>query len=405
MIPNSIVRSRGSGWLLRLGSGIAGPAGLVSLNLIAGLLSTVALAQPLPADWKVSTEHPLTLKHGDHAGVLVLVEPPSRSPSSPSNLIKGAEHGQAPWTLSECQTLPNHTDNSHLALRVCRVEAQDQVAMVIGLRRQDGQLQRLIGAAPARDAGQLSAMTLEIAAHAEDGRLDSLLAGEGRTEPAPPADHSADRSSDHTEVHGVYAQWISTGSAMYARPRVLFASGDVLKDMSLPPDEVRLDSPGSRNQSDWGRWNRRDNEYRIRWDDGSESTWPLDSATFFPVHPGPAGLRLDGRFRAMTTMSVAEPQGGRMTSASWRTLALSPDGHFVQGQGVAAAGANIAAHGLQPDQHGEYHIDGFSIELRFADGTLERTGFFIVAARDYAGQQPDVFGIGNTVFTRSRSSR
>ncbi|MGF1576538.1 MAG: hypothetical protein ACFCU9_11485 [Cyanophyceae cyanobacterium] len=298
--------------------------------------------------------------------------------------------------------MPSHADSDYVALRVCRIHSQDQVAIAIGLRRQDGQLQHLIGAAPAQDAGQLAANTLEVAEHVESGGFDGLLVGQDSVEMDPPARLPHSVNAGNTEVLGVYAQWLSTGMAMYARPRVLFASGDILKDMSLPPAEVSVAPDGSRNRSDWGRWEIRGNEYRIRWDDGSESNWALDSGTFFPVHPAPTGLRLDGRFRAMTTMSVAEPQGGQLTTAAWSQLTLSPDGRFVQGRGITTAGSNVAAYGIQPNEHGEYHIDGHSIELRFADGTVERAGFFIVAARDYAGQQPDVFGIGNTVFTRSR---
>jgi len=122
-------------------------------------------------------------------------------------------------------------------------------------------------------------------------------------------------------------------------------------------------------------------------------------------HPAPPSLRMDGRFRAMSTMSVGQPQGGQLMTAAWSTLSLSSDGRFEKGRGIGSAGPNISAHGILPSQHGQYHIDGYSIELRFADGTVERTGFFIVAGRDYDGQQPDVFGIGNTVFTRSRSTR
>ncbi len=373
--------------------------------LMLGSAALAALASPLPPGWRLTGTEPITLAHGRSAPIEVLVQPPRRSAGQPSTLVTERSGESAAWRLVDCQPFPNQADSDSVALRLCQTGTAERIALAIGLRRQDGQLQRLIGTAPARSADQLAARTLELAAIAESGGLDAVLAqGESsRIEPAAAERSGSDRAA--VAVHGVYAQWMSTGAAMYARPRVLFASGDVLKDMSLPPGEVGIAAPGSRNPADWGRWQLRDNQYHIEWDDGSDSSWPLDSATFFPVHPGRRGLRLEGRFRAMSTMSVAEPQGGQLTTAAWSTLSLGADGRFVQGQGLAAAGSGVAAHGIQLNQHGEYHIDGHAIEFRFADGRIERTGFFIVAGRDYDGQAPDVVGIGNTVFTRSTSSR
>lgn len=377
-------------------------AGVFLASQFASSANPVALANPLPPGWIVASEHPLTIVRSDRSPVQVLVGSPMVSDVTPARLIEEIARDSTTWQLEQCQTTPIHADNDYLALRVCQIHSQAQVAIAIGMRRDDGQLQYLVGAAPAQDSGQLADKTLEVAAHVESGRFDGLLSGQDRPSESEPVRPPHSANAGDTEVHGVYAQWLSTGTAMYARPRVLFASGDILKDMSLPPSDVNVAPYGSRNRSDWGRWEISGNEYRIRWDDGSESNWSLDSNTFFPVHPAPAGLRLDGRFRAMTTMSVAEPQGGQLTTAAWSQITLSPDGRFVQGRGITTSGSNVAAYGIQPNEHGEYHIDGHLIELRFADGTVERVGFFIVAARDYAEQQPDVFGIGNTVFTRSR---
>lgn len=215
-----------------------------------------------------------------------------------------------------------------------------------------------------------------------------------------PTDSGA--SDDH--VHGVYAQWMHAGSGLVARPRVLFTSGDVLKDMSLPPDEVTVASRGNRDPGDWGQWQIQGDEYVIQWDDDPDSTsnWPLDSGTFFPVHPAPDGLDLEGVFRSTSTMSVSQPSGTQV-SAAWRNLAFSPDGRFARDEGIQTSAPGLAAGQQAGSTGGEYRLDGHAIELRFDDGQVERTGFFIVASRDYDGEAPTVIGIGNSIYTRSRT--
>ncbi|MGF1542205.1 MAG: DUF6683 family protein [Pleurocapsa sp.] len=222
--------------------------------------------------------------------------------------------------------------------------------------------------------------------------------------PTKPNSSQTRSTATDSKIHGVYLQWVSTGTTMYTLHRILFTNGDILADLSLAPEDVDIAASKATSPKKWGRWRIEGGEYVIQWHDG-ENRWATDSGTFMPGVRAPNDLRLEGKFRSMSSISVPTPGFAAQVTSTWSDIELKGDGRFSKQGGMTTSGPNIGGGTVRPQsQSGRYRIDGYTIEFTFDDGRVERTGFFILGSRDMNPSVDEVksFAIGNNTFTPVR---
>ncbi|MCU0907501.1 MAG: hypothetical protein MUF73_08655 [Rhodobacteraceae bacterium] len=236
--------------------------------------------------------------------------------------------------------------------------------------------------------------------------LDPALAGAAPARPAAPPDPQdappvpfTGTPLDEAGIAGVLYSWTQvyevTGLQFVETTYLLLQDGtarDGIPDAA--PAEFDVAADRTANPDLWGTW-------RERWRGDIEVTFAdgpfIPERQLRPV-PGRAGERLAGRFEKSTSHAIADV-------ASWSNwgLDLAADGTFERwrsggsGGGAGAAttlsvgddfgSASSASSGpfagggrtstgvTEDDLRGTYHIDGWTMELRYRNGTVTR-GFF-----------------------------
>lgn len=307
------------------------------------------------------------------------------------------------------------------------------IVIAIGCERRDGRMQyaELITAPDAAlvsryadRAGEiLAARCLEVAGAAEpETTPDAPRAPTAKSEPAPrtPSAKSAPPSVPapspgatrgptgqglaNADITGVLYSWkqvYEVGGLQYKEwTYLLLRDGGVRRDVpGAPPADFDASADRAADPKRWGRWRKAAAGYELSF--GGEWTKPPGQLM---RQPGRTGERLAGRYEMSSSFSIGT------TAAAWSNwgLQLSADGRFRRwrtsgaggstGEGDARVSTGMAADDkgsassvvapnmgggsarrtgvTDADLSGTYHVDGWSMELRYDNGKVQRGFFF-----------------------------
>lgn len=181
---------------------------------------------------------------------------------------------------------------------------------------------------------------------------------------------------------------------------ILLKDGSAYNGFPVSPDVWDVKTSKAREAGKWGKWRRGGSGYQVAW--AGRGFAPLDASK---VEPAPKGMRLDGRW------GTGESSVNLMNS-SYRLwgIRFTKDGQFIRdnrggtgtsqfmqtGTGTAihsqyddrgsytsATGSNFVVgtgkKKVDPDAHrkGTYSFEGYALVLRYANGKVVRTPFFM----------------------------
>jgi hypothetical protein len=216
----------------------------------------------------------------------------------------------------------------------------------------------------------------------------------------------AGKSTAAASIEGVY-DFINTtqqgvGSSSSDSPYVLFKDGAVYDGFPASPQEWDVSVSRRREPSKWGKWTKNGANIMVTWPDNPNRAEKLEADK---VRPAPKGMTLNG-----TWSSAAS--GGDMITGSWYSfwgVTFTPDGRFkkfrrggssngslaqtmnnfylftsyddegsvVSSTSDAAVVSSVRKNRPGADRSGTYEIDGFTLILRFDNGTVSRLPFFL----------------------------
>lgn len=215
------------------------------------------------------------------------------------------------------------------------------------------------------------------------------------------------------EIEAILREWRNEQAGMTMQVRTYYYL--LLKDgswrRSLPPAALEdFDAAAARRgePGDWGRWQRKGSSYELA-GAGNGTPQPLraDSAR----EPARRGETLDGTWEISTAYSTLWSVARSHRSVSFDAggrFSRSSGGGVVGSVGSAAAGNAVGgsvAHdddrssstvggpnfgggssrqrpSTLPDRSGRYRLDGYTLELRYDSGRVERLPFCATASRD-----------------------
>jgi hypothetical protein len=211
-----------------------------------------------------------------------------------------------------------------------------------------------------------------------------------------------------SQIEAILMYWTNDQAGMTMQVHTYFYL--VLKDGSfrdgLPPAvfaDVDVAAAKKGEPALWGHWTRNGNLYHLVWPNKFNIT--LDSSAL--RQPARPGEMLDGLYRGFSAYST----GYSVSSSEW-SVQFSRDGHFIKSAnrsvvgsaggmgGVGGAvisddkgttstmgGSNFATSRSRsggrpaPSRSGTYKLDGYSIELDYDNGVVERRPFCTTSDR------------------------
>lgn len=392
-------------------------AWLVLLPAFAGhAAATDAAAPPAPAGWQrsVADDHLVYRSPGGASAAELRLYPPQPVPGG----LEGWFRARLSRPVAGLGRVGYEAPRAY----------GGQVLVAAGLAGQ-GTAGRVVMGIGCQDAGGakrfaeliVPADATMLQAHAEAGaRLVAAAcrpalqdAGQAQAPKAAPSGPAApgvvpppERALRPGEIEGVLYAWdqiyTATGLQMREWTYLLLKDGSARQGLPrLPPDLFDLEADRRAEPARWGRWQRAGGKVQVRF--GGAFTTPPGQLW---RHPGQPGHRLQGRYRASSSMSI----GSVSTWAFWG-LTLHADGRFQRwstrgmggttGHGSSATttmaisddkgsvssvsggsfggGARSDSGVTDDDLEGHYQIDGWSLTLRYRSGAVQR-GFFYVDA-------------------------
>ena len=188
------------------------------------------------------------------------------------------------------------------------------------------------------------------------------------------------------QIEGVYHHWnwmmmLNAGMIDTGSDYILFKNGDVWRHPQLPPQDIDIAKAKNLTSTDWGTWQRSGNVTVIRMRGGHDERY--EPAQLVRYEAAPKNQKVEGSWH--TTQSYAGSAGGHSTTGvATNTLTLHADGHFVwdsfssasfqNGTGSTRTGGTFT--NPRPVHAGRYQIDGYTLELNYDDGRVERDLFY-----------------------------
>lgn len=379
------------------------------LALGAVLIPSIAGADPAaPSGWRRLSSGPLTLYRPAADPDVELRLHPADASSAPLEgwfdrrrpaAIEG--HGPVTWRESDATRA-----GVRLAQGIAGSGAAMRIVMAAGCapstveRRYVELLMPLDERVVSLYAEQLAAVLAAVcrpvaAASAASFEASAPLAAAG-AQPVPGALKDAD-------IEGVLYSWNQVYGAYGLEYRewtyLLLKDGTVRRGVPGPaPADFNLKADRAANAGDWGRWRRAGGKIEVDFGDGFET--PGGQMT---RHPGRTDEKLDGKFEKASSAAVG-------TVSSWANwgLTLRRDGSFQRwesggaggtsgfgdtavtagavyddkGSASSVGGPNVGGGATQStgvtdaDLEGTYRIDGWTIELRYRSGRVQRAFFY-----------------------------
>lgn len=198
-----------------------------------------------------------------------------------------------------------------------------------------------------------------------------------------PQAQSAPRGSNHVEavITHTATRMGYGGFTTYIYPAyILFKDGTICNDLNVSPYDLDVRKSQESEPKKWGHWKYIGNSIQIQWNSASKPE--LWDRQWFRMDPGKKSDRLSGYFKSFMAAG-----SGAIASMAVNGFTFTPDGHFSASGSAAVINGIYSRSSSTQALTGTYSIDGYSIELRFDDGRVERKGFYY--------HTPTWVGIGN----------
>jgi hypothetical protein len=203
--------------------------------------------------------------------------------------------------------------------------------------------------------------------------------------PTPNRPITPPNNSNSAVLEGLYLLQ-ETGFGVGGMITQTFTSYAVFQDGTISSDlNAALGGTGDRDPKNWGQWQRQGNGFKVTWNNGETSD--LGGQLFYKTFAATRDDRLQGKYLSIGGGGNTA-LGGNVLTASWENITFYANGRFEQG------GSNSSG----PAASGNYSLDGHTIELRYSNGSVIRTGFYFFPNK---GQKTaDSIAIGNTIYAR-----
>jgi hypothetical protein len=178
---------------------------------------------------------------------------------------------------------------------------------------------------------------------------------------------------------------------MEFKPYLLLKDGTIYRNVLGPPKDMDIERSRQVEPKMWGRWQKSGTSIIVQWNDGERETWENH---WYIARPAKKTDRLKGLFRSVSG-SVNTALGGSSSTAVFKDLTFFDDGTFTREGGVNAREGSVYGES-KSNSRGTYVIDGYTIELRYNNGHVERLAFY------FYPDSNDAIGMGNKAFTRRK---
>ncbi|MGI9508650.1 MAG: hypothetical protein ACR2QJ_04790 [Geminicoccaceae bacterium] len=141
-------------------------------------------------------------------------------------------------------------------------------------------------------------------------------------------------------------------------------------------------------------------------------TIDMNDNIFYYVPPQPDGTTIEGVFKSSSGYAGFAAQVGGVSVLKTETLVFAPNGRFSTSaaSGMVASGDAIAgaatSQGSGSEGEGSYRINGYTLELRLDDGTVQQEIFFPYMSRtfwpgsDGPSDEFDLINLGGEIMYR-----
>jgi hypothetical protein len=222
-------------------------------------------------------------------------------------------------------------------------------------------------------------------------------AGPSRERPAsaPGASSTTGKDSKRPQMECIYLHR-STGLGvggmviMIFTPYLVLKDGTIYRNLRESPEDLDIEKSRREEPNMWGRWQKRGKNLILEWNDGSRET---DDYYQDIVIPARKTDRLDGFFLSISGGGNTA-LGGAFSVAMSNQFTFFEDGRFTHKKVVGGGDRSVAVSSNR-NSSGTYAIDGYTLELRYADGrTLRRVFYFYPSLQ----KRHDVIGIGGNAY-------
>ncbi len=180
-------------------------------------------------------------------------------------------------------------------------------------------------------------------------------------------------------------------------PYLLLNDGSIYSSPVVSPYEFNVALSKQREPKKWGTWKIIGSAITVNWPGRNKSEkWEKN---WFWARPAAGNEKIEGAFTSMIGAGNSAI-GGNVVTVSSKNILFNTLGRFALtgvGVGTNYTDYNIATSAYsKKDEAGSYKLNGYSIELRFNNGTTMRRAFYFYP-KDKAH-----FGIGNHVYVQKR---
>ena len=181
-----------------------------------------------------------------------------------------------------------------------------------------------------------------------------------------------------SQILGIYLQ-VGTGFGVggYVTvnydPVLVLKDGTYYEDFDVPPADLDIEASRRLRPKAWGRWRRAGENFETL-----SPTKGWEKSGWTGPYPGAsAGERLAGTYSHLGGGGDVAYGGGTMIAVT-NNITFMPDGHFSGGSSAGVSGnyeTGSVTAGSSRKYAGTYRLNGYTAELRYNDGKIERRSF------------------------------
>jgi len=140
---------------------------------------------------------------------------------------------------------------------------------------------------------------------------------------------------------------------------------------------------------EWGTWQKQGNEIAITWQDGDTDTW--EDKSWFVANQAAKSETIAGDYTSISGGGNTA-FGGSVITFSSSDISFNGNKFTFESTGGGSS-SDVTAYSSQT-KAGTYELDGYSITLRFNNGTVEKKFFY------FYPDSKEVFGIGSRYYVQ-----
>jgi len=205
-----------------------------------------------------------------------------------------------------------------------------------------------------------------------------------------------------TEIKGIvinleYSYGVGGAVVSEYTPYLLLNDGSLYSNPVVSPYEFDAALSKQREPKKWGSWKINGGAITVTWPGRNKSEkW---EKTWFWARPAAGNEKIEGAFTSISGAGNTA-MGGNVMTVSSKNILFNTLGRFALTS--VAVGTNYTDYGIstsaysKKDEAGAYALNGYSIELRFNNGSTMRRAFY------FYPKDKQHFGIGNHVYIQKR---